>query len=167
MYKYQFTSSLKDLLDAEKAERSLRTMRTPFRWSIVIFGAVWFVIGIIEFDPANPIGKPLVWILAGSIIFYFFGVKTIFKRRNIKKNNAQIQDISLAFGEDCIKLNIGGVGSFARRWEELTGFADTPKGILFYFTDGVVNWLPTRVFTNNAERKGFVEFLNKKHTTVR
>jgi len=43
--------------------------------------------------------------------------------------------------------------------ERLAGAADTDKGILFYFTDGVKSWLPNRVFGGEAERGSVPEVL--------
>lgn len=51
------------------------------------------------------------------------------------------------------------MGQFTRQWDELAGITDTNKGILFYFSDAVKNWLPNRVFGNEVERGNCFEFL--------
>ncbi|OGT20134.1 MAG: hypothetical protein A2V90_06695 [Gammaproteobacteria bacterium RBG_16_57_12] len=159
MYRYQFTSTVEDLLEAEEAERSSRSVRAPFRWVAVAFGVTWLVIGIVAFDFTKLSWRPIVWILLGIGILYFFAIKPYLKRSRIKKNNAPRQDLTLEFGDDCLKFEISDVGNFTRRWEELAGFVDTDKGILFYFNDGIVNWIPNRVFADKAERDNFIEFL--------
>jgi hypothetical protein len=160
MYKYQFVSTIADLLDAEEAERTLKSMRASFRWLVAILGVVWLAIGIIAFDFNDPIWRPIVWMLIGVLLVYFFAVKPYSKRRRIRRSNAPKEDLTLDFGDDCIKLIIGSIGVVTRKWEEFGDFADTKKGILFYFNDGIVNWLPNRVFANGNEKSNFIEFLN-------
>jgi hypothetical protein len=162
MFRYQFTSTVEDLLEAEEAERTARSVRASFRWLIVIFGVAWLVIGVIAFDFNKPVWRPIVWVLIGLGILYFFAIKPYFTRSRIKQNNAARQDLILEFDDDSLRLQISGVGSFTRRWEEFTGFTDTNKGILFYFSDGIVNWIPNRVFSGTSERNNFIEFL-KSH----
>ena len=161
MYQYQFTSTIEDLLDAEKVERSA-SIQTSMRWIVVIMGLAWIVVGVIAFDLNKPIWRPLIWIFIGIAILYLFIIRPYFKRNRIKRNNASHQDLMVEFLDDCIKLHITGVGDFTRQWEEFAGFIDADKGILFYFNDGIVNWLPNRVFTNIGARNGLVEFLRGK-----
>lgn len=52
MYKYQFTSTVEDLLEAEEAEeaeRTVRSARAPFRWIIASLGVAWLVAGVLAF----------------------------------------------------------------------------------------------------------------------
>lgn len=157
MYKYQFTSTIQDLLDAEKADRTERSVHEPFRWIIILMGIAWFMIGIITLNQQNT--KSVLWILIGSLILYIFSIKPYFKRQRIRKSNSASQDIILEFDDDRFMIQIKNVGEFVRKWEELNGFVDTAKGTLFYFNDGIINWLPNRVFGNDLERNNFKEFI--------
>lgn len=164
MYKYQFTSTVEDLLEAEEAERSARLARAPFRWAIAVLGVVWFLAGIFSFEWSNPSWRPLVWLSIGIGIFYYFMISP-YKRRNIiRKENAPQQDVVLSFSDDCIKLRIGDVGNFTRQWEEIVEVIDAQKGIVFLFSDGVANWIPNRVFSNEGERRGFLGFLKNRYS---
>ena len=162
MYRYQFTSTIEDLLAAEEAERTARSVRAPFRWVIVVFGVGWLTIAILAFNINKPTWQPLIWAVIGGVILYFFVGKPYLKRSRIRQTNAVCQDLTLEFGDDCLKFHITGIGDFVRQWREFTSFVDTRKGILFYFTDGTVNWLPNRIFPDTAERNSFIEFL-KNH----
>ncbi len=163
MYKYQLTSTIQDLLDAEKADRSERSVHAPFRWIIILLGIAWLVIGVITLRSPNL--KSVLWILLGVLTLYFFAVKPYIKRKRITKNNSVSQDLILEFNEDRLILKIKDTGEFIRQWEELNSFVDTNKGILFYFNDGVVNWLPNRVFANGSEKDTFKEYV-KSHQKV-
>ena len=159
MYKYQFTSTVEDLLEAEEAERSARFVRAPFRWVIALLGVAWLVAGVLAFDWSNPTWRPVVWLFLGVGLLYYFVIRPYLQRSRIKENNAPQQNLALEFNDNCIKLGISGVGDFTREWEELVEFTDTRKGIIFYFSDGVVNWIPDRVFFDKEERNKLIEFL--------
>lgn len=161
MYKYQFTGTVEDLLEAEEAERTARSARAPFRWVVALLGIAWLVAGVIAFDWSNLSWRPVVWILLGIGVLYYFVIRPYLRRSRIKESNAPKQDLVLEFHDDCIKLGISGVGDFTRKWEELVEFIDARKGIIFYFSDGVVNWIPDRVFTDKGERNKFIEFLQE------
>lgn len=115
--------------------------------------------GILAFDRSNVSWRPIVWLLLGIGILYYFVIRPYLKRGSIKESNASQQDLVLVFDDDLLKLEISGVANFTRKWEELVDFIDTRKGIIFCFSDGVVNWLPERVFSDSTERNNFIEFL--------
>lgn len=161
MYKYQFTSTVEDLLEAEEAERTARSARAPFRWLIALLGVAWLVAGVFAFDWSNLSWRPVVWLLLGVGVIYCFIFRTYLRRSRIKENNAPQQDIALEFHDDYMKLEISSVGEFTRKWEELVEFIDARKGIIFYFSDGVVNWIPDRVFADGEERNRFIEFIQE------
>jgi len=162
VYKYQFTSTLEDLLEAEEAERTARLARAPFRWVIALLGVAWLVASVLAFTWSSPSWRTVVWLLLGIGVIYYFVARPYLRRSRINENNAPQQDLDLEFHEDYIKLEISGVGEFTRKWEELVEFIDTPKGIIFCFSDGVVNWIPDRVFADGEERKRFVEFIQSR-----
>jgi hypothetical protein len=157
MYKYRFTSTVEDLLEAEEAERSA-FIRGPFRWAIVVLGLVWLAVGLATLV-RQPTWQPLVWTCLGLGVLYYFVVRPRRRASRITNNNAVRQDLTLEFADSGLNLGVSGVGQFTRQWNELVGITDTDKGILFYFSDGVKNWLPSRVFASDAEKGNFVEFL--------
>jgi hypothetical protein len=157
MYRYEFTSTVDDLLEAEEAERS-RLMRGPFRWLAVALGVAWFAAGLVALVK-QPTWQAFIWVCLGTGVLYYFVIGPRERRTRIKSNNVERQELTLEFAHDRMTLGVSGHGQFTRQWNELAGIADTDKGILFYFTDGVKNWLPNRVFTSEAERGSFLEFL--------
>ena len=164
MYRYQFTSTIADLLEAEEAERSA-FIRRPFRWAIVVLGLVWLASGLAALV-RQPTWRPLVWTCLGLGVLYYLVVSPRRRRSRITSSNAARQECTLEFADDGVNLGISGVGQFTRQWDELAAITDTDKGILFYFSDGVKNWLPNRVFASEMEKGNFVEFL-KGHRTPR
>jgi len=101
----------------------------------------------------------------GAGVLYYFVLWPRRRRSRITANNAARQDLTLEFADDGLNLGISGVGQFTRRWDELAGITDTGKGILFFFTDGVKNWLPNRVFGSEVERGNFLQFLKGHQVT--
>jgi YcxB-like protein len=160
LFKYQFTSAVEDLLDAEEAERS-RSIRKPVRSAIVVLGALWLGTGIVVFA-TTPDWRAAVWIALGAVVIYKFVVKPHSRRRRIRTGNAASQGVSLEFDNDSLRMEVAGVGSFTRQWDQLTAVADSPKGVLVFFTDGIVNWLPSRVFGGPTERQQFIDFARNR-----
>lgn len=162
MYKYQFTSTVEDLLEAEEAERTARLARAPFRWIIASLGVAWLVAGVLAFDWSNPSWRPIVWLLLGAGVIYYLVVRPYLWRSRIKENNTPEQALALEFHDDCLKLAVSGIGEFTRKWEELVKFIVARKGVIFYFSDGAVNWIPDRVFADGEERNSFIEFIQRR-----
>ena len=160
MYRYQFTSTTKDLLEAEEAERS-SFLRRPLRVALIVLAMAWLGAGLATFV-RRPALQPLVWICLGTVVLYYLAVRPRRQRSGIRTNNAARQDVTLEFADEGLNVEISGVGQFTRRWDELAGITHTGQGILFYFADGVKNWLPNRVFAIEQERGTFLEFL-KSH----
>lgn len=162
MYRYQFTSTVKDLLEAEEAERTARSARAPFRWVLIFVGFAWLVSGVIAFDWHSPSWRPFIWLLLGVGVLYCFVLKPYLRRNQIIRNNEPYQNVILEFHDNSIKLQIDGVGNFVRSREELVEVVDASKGVIFYFSDGVVSWLPNRVFSNSDDRNKFIKSLQSR-----
>ena len=161
MYQYSFISTTSDLLDAKEAGRTARWARAPFRLLLIVLGIVWFIAGIVTFNPSNLIGRSIIWLLLGTGVIYYFLINPLIIRSRIKKS-AGNYELVIEFDNDRININAGDTGRFLRKWEELTSFVDAKKGIVFYFDDGIVNWLPNRVFNGKTERDKFLGFLRDK-----
>lgn len=159
-YEYQFTSTVDDLLEAERTEWSSRTVRPPLRWLIAASGTIWIVAGVIALASGKPLLWPLIWIGFGLSLVYFFGFKTFIRRAQIKRLGAGCQKIALLFGDDSLRIEACG-REFVRKWEDFRDFVSAAKGVLFYFADGTANWLPDRVFVDKAERMEFLDFVNE------
>jgi hypothetical protein len=162
MYQYSFISTTSDLLDAEEAVRTVRWARFPFRLLIILMGFLWMGAGIAAFDVSNPLGRPIVWLILGSGILYYFLVVPGLIRSKIRNNVDNGEMTVIGFDDAKIMININNVGCLVRRWDDFIGFNDSKKGIIFYFNDGIVNWLPNRVFLDKDKRVDFVKFLQEK-----
>jgi hypothetical protein len=156
-FRYEFTSTVEDLLAAEEAERSA-VIPGPLRQVIVILGAIWLVAGLVALVRQQN-WQSLIWVGLGIAVVYVFVVRPRIVRDRIKTNNPEQRGVILDFADDCMRLGVSGVGQFTREWDELSGVADAEKGILFYFSDGVKSWLPNRVFASEAEREAFLKFV--------
>lgn len=162
MYKYKFTTTVDDLLTAENESRSAQFARTSFCWVTSSFGMILIVSGILSYIFYNQNLKPIIWICIGYFIIYYFFIKIYTYRNKVKRNNYQKQDISIEFYNNYINIHSDNNGNLIRRWENLIEFVELKKGIIFYFDDGVINWLPNRVFLDKQEQADFIAFL-KKH----
>lgn len=161
MYRFAFTSRMEDLLEAEKAERRTRVARPVFQITAVFIGIGLFASGMIAWQEGYRLEKAGVWLLLGSIIIYYFCVWPYKRRMMITKQNPPSRDVCVEFDSEGIRVHINGEGDFMRQWEELVEVIDTVNGVLFVFSDGAINWLPHRVFSDDTERRNFVEFVKE------
>ncbi len=159
MYRYEFTSTLEDLLDAEKAERTVRVGRLFFRMLAILIGVGWLVSGFVAIGQSQLGWKPVMWLIFGCGILYYFIIWPGRRRARIKRNNAPEKNVSVEFRDMCIRLHVDGQGEYVRRWDELVDVFVARKGVAFVFDDGVVNWLPNRVFHDDDERRRLIEFV--------
>jgi len=162
MYRYQFTSTIEDLLDAEAARRATHSWRQTVRWILTGAGVFALLAGMSVFEFAQPRVVPFFWTVAGACVAYIAGLRPYLEQRRQRNNIAKIQDVAIEFGDTGMQLQIGEVGYTRRRWQDLTGYQASDKGILFYFMDGVVNWIPDRAFANKTERQNLIDFLESR-----
>lgn len=163
MRRYQFTSKIQDLLDAEEADRTARTgLSKTLRWELSLLIVIFSVIGFLAFRSPGHGGVSIVGLLVDIVLLYYLVGKSYWRRRRIRKVNPPCAEVTLEFQDDHLEIEVGGSGTFGREWRELAEFTNAPRGILLYFDDGIVNWLPNRVFTDKMGKKAFVEFLQSQ-----
>ncbi|MDH5637465.1 MAG: hypothetical protein OEZ04_03155 [Nitrospinota bacterium] len=165
MYKFQFTSTIEDLLEADEAFRSEVFARPALRQSATfigvffIQGSVFTLSGVFSFPEEGFMRISLFLLVIGTIITYYSAVAPWLSRRRIRMNNAATQEVSLIFEDSGVQLDIQGVGSFVRAWGEMKYYVDTSKGIIISSDDGTLNCLPNRVFPDKNEREAFRKYL--------
>jgi MFS family permease len=159
MYRYQFTSTLEDLLEAEKVDRYSTSISVRFHWVVTLFGLALVSAGIVNLYMAKYGWRPILWLAVGFGILYSFAIRPRLRRSRIRKTNSPRQDVTLEFSDDCLRLEVSGSGEFVRGWDELIRIDAAGKGVLFYFSDGIVNWLPDRIFADTVERSNFIKFI--------
>lgn len=159
MYTYRFTSTINDLLDAEEADTTERTMRRSLRWVVAAIGVAGIVAAIDALRSSPYAWEFVVGLVACGYIVYYFAIASYVRRRSIRRNNPLSTDIALQFREDGIEIELVGQGTYTRGWQELLKFAHARKGTLLYFDDGTVNWIPDRVFRDGEEREAFLVYL--------
>ena len=162
-YRISFTSTREDLVQAFEAERTAVTgMRRGVRWGIIGMGWMWLLGGVVFWHHTRQWWLPLIWLALGVSILWCNVARPFMKRRHIRKTAAASQELTLEFKDDGIHIEAPGVGTFDRTWEELDGTRNCDEGLLVYFTDGTVDWLPRRVFTNDAVKTALHAFLLKQ-----
>ncbi|MDH5756777.1 MAG: hypothetical protein OEZ55_08935 [Nitrospinota bacterium] len=159
MFEFSYTSTVEDLLDADKALRAELHFRASYRWFAAFLGFFFLVAGILASALEGVSVQFLIWILIGTTITFYFIVAPHLARKRIRANNMQYQDVFVVFGNNGIRLDVLGIGAFERNWEELVYYVDTPVGVILIFDDGIVNSLPNRVFADSYERKTFIDYL--------
>lgn len=158
-YRYRFTSTLRDLLEAEEADMTANTIQGWMRWTISFIGLVMIVTGLLELGSLANCWIASLRALGGCFLLYYFLIKSYVRRFRIRKNNDASQELVLEFCAEYLRIEASGQGTFRREWNELYDFKDAARGVLLYFDDGIINWLPNRVFEDRAEKTALVEFL--------
>ncbi len=165
LYRYQFTSTVEDLLDTEEADMIEKTgMRRSLRWFVSFFGLFMVVCGLIGF--ARTLGwKYLLVVLSGSILLYSYFIESFVTRRRIRETNDSSQELTLEFNDDYLLTEAIGKGTSKRNkreWSELADIKTAKRGVLLYFYDGDLNWLPNRVFMGTAEKAAFAQYIKSR-----
>jgi hypothetical protein len=166
MYQFKFKSTIDDLLKAERIDRNLKSFHIVVRILLVLICFLFLGIGVIDIFFSHINIRALIWICIGLLIFFFLFLLPIINKRIIIKNNMIEVYVSIKFYDDCIKININNVNNYIRNWEELKFIKNSEDGILFFFSDNVINWLPRRVFTDENEKKIFLNFLEDKKNII-
>jgi hypothetical protein len=161
-FAFEFTSTTRDLLDAYTAHVTMATgMRPFFRWVMALFGVLYVALFFDElFSPsAEGTWQPYVWLSLGSWLSWRNLVRPLLEQRKIRKQNPPTQQITVRFDPDGIQIDVHDVDFFHRKWNELQTVQTAHKGILLYFMDGAVNWLPHRIHSSETEKQQFTHFL--------
>jgi hypothetical protein len=162
VYQYQFTSTIKDLLDAEDADATERSVRKSLRWAIAVIGAAAVVTAVEEFILMGLSIQPVMRLLLGGYAVYYFAVARYWKRREIRRQNASSLDVAFEFRDTYLEIRASENGTYKREWNELLDVKLAARSVLLYFADGTVNWLPNRVFRDKAEKMELVQFLRSR-----
>jgi hypothetical protein len=162
-FSFHFTSTHEDLLDAFAAQQRSRSgMRPWVRACVVGLGFLWLA-GAIAFAP-DVFGKrlvwlPIVWFLMGSVIVWKFLLQPILIRHRVRTLTPPAQPLVLNFTDSGIHIEAEGVGAFDLDWAEVTGIESAESGVAMGFTDGMVHWLPKRVFRETDEQQAFISYV--------
>ncbi len=156
-YKFNFTSTHKDLIDSYKAMRNARSGLSSWsRGAILLLGLMW-LLGFIFISPEDvDFTKSLIWFALGLFIVWNIVIKPYLEIKHIKESNEPEQAINLVFTDDYIEAISEEGERFTRKWDEVEAFQGFRKGVLIGFSDGIVNWLPLRVFESHEHKKQFV-----------
>ena len=157
--RFEFTSATEDLLQAYAAERTaVSGLRSIVRWCVIGMGCAWLLGAIVFWRKASGL-QLTIWIGLGVAILWRDAVKPFLKRWEIRRTAAGPKDLVLDFTEAGIHIEVQDVGVFDRSWQELDAAIDTDEGVLVYFNDGIVNWLPRRLFQDNKSKTDLYTFL--------
>ena len=117
-------------------------------------GYAWLLGAIVFWRKASAL-QLTAWIALGIGVLWKDVVKPFWKRRHIRASVAASQEVAFEFTDNAIRIEALGVGTFNRAWDELDGTINSDEGVLIYFNDGTVNWLPRRVFPNDVTKRAF------------
>ena len=163
-YSIEYTSTCDDLIEAYEAERISRLSR-DFRWARIVMGWGWIILAIVTWLKifprvrADKWWQPLIPLILGTGLLWYNVTKPFLQKRRIRASNPASQKLHLDFMSDGIQIQAEKIGTFKRTWEELAAVTNAKKGLLIYFTDGIANWLPERVFQNTVEKTALYTFL--------
>jgi YcxB-like protein len=161
-YSIEFISTREDLVQAFEAERTATSgMRRAVRWCIVGMGWLWLA-GAVCFWTKASRSQLIIWLSLGVAIIWSNVMKPFFKRWRIRTTAPASQKLGVEITEDGIHIEADGGGAFSRTWDELDGVIDCDEGILVYFTDRIVNWLPRRVFTDSKTKAELYSYMRQR-----
>jgi hypothetical protein len=166
-YRIAYTATVQDLLDAHTADMNFKDgFGFLFRLILVLFGIFWacgpiwiFVFKLTEFN----IHRLITWLCGCGIVLGFL-VRPWIERAKIRKTNPLPADVSLKFDETGITIENSIVGEFHRSWNEVKNTTLCSKGLLIYFTDGICNLLPKRIFPQKKDSLKLHAFIHKSIT---
>lgn len=162
IYKFNEPEKAKDLVDAHKEGPPKRSEMHPASRLIISTVGLFFLMGGLTGAFSKNSGLlPLIWLVLGFVIIWFFLVKPEIAKKKLKFSAEQQKEVSLVLNEDGITVK-SRFYELKREWPELLEYKRTKKGIHLYFIDGVVNWLPADAFYEQDEMKAFVGLLRKK-----
>ena len=163
-----FTSTQEDLIQASEAEQTtVSGMRRGVRWGVIGLGWMWLLGAVVLWDQARrQWWLPLIWLALGISILCSNVVRPFMRRRHIRKTARAAQELTLEFTTGGIHIEAPGAGVFDRTWNELDGARNCDEGVLVYFIDGTADWLPRRVFPNDATKNALHAFLLERMEQV-
>jgi hypothetical protein len=169
-YKFKFVSTHKDIVEGFRTVRNAESgMNGWSRGLVLLLGLMWLLGFIFVAPKASTIWQLLIWLFLGSFIVYKIAVKPYVQIKYIKESNPESQKIEITFTDNHIEAIAENGESFNRSWEELEHFQGFSNGVVFMFSDGIVNWFPLRVFESKSHKERFVNDVvmllnNKKHS---
>jgi hypothetical protein len=167
-FSFRFESTHRDLLDAHAAQQASQSWLCPSPLERALatgFGMFWIGCAIVFGPKAIKEGtwwRALILFALGTSIIGTCLLKPFLARRRIRQTTPATQPITVAFTGSGIHIEASGIGVFDRTWDELVGVELAEKGVAFAFTDGLVNWLPNRVFQAQSERRVCAAYLISK-----
>lgn len=163
-YSIEYISTCDDLIEAYEGERISHRSRAD-RWVLIILGWGWFILPFVVWLKVFPNVRadkwwqPFIPLIMGAGLLWYNVIEPFLRKRRIRANNPTSQKLHLEFISDGIQIQAEGIGTFKRTWDEFAAVVNTKKGLLIYFTDGIVNWLPQRVFQNMEAKRSVFTFL--------
>lgn len=156
-YKFNYTSTHKDLIDSYNAVRNAQSgLSTWSRGLVFMLGVMW-LLGFIFLAPrADNLWQPLIWLVLGCTIVWKVAIKPYLEVKYIKESNEPEQKVNLVFSDNQIEAISEDGESFIRKWDEVDAFQGFNNGVFVGFSDGVMNWLPARVFESKRQKEKFV-----------
>jgi hypothetical protein len=169
-FSFRFTSTHEDLLDAYAAQQRERSgMRPWMRACLAGLGFMWLAGAVASAPKAvreEQAVLPVIWLSLGSIIVWKFLLQPIFKRRHIRSTTPPAQPLVLEFTDSGLHVEAEGVGVFDRAWVEFVLIEPAEKGVAMTFTmtftDGMVHWLPNRIFSAPNQRQALIDYVTSR-----
>lgn len=160
--RFSFTSTTQDLVDAHEAHRTLSDpVRPLFRVILLVFGLVLAItpLWVLVVRRATLDWMSVLVGLAGWALVWRELIRPRLQRRRIRRSAPAAQEVVVEFAEQGILIQTGSGPAFTRSWDEVTTAVLCRKGLLVSFTDGIVNWLPSRVCSSRDEMASLQAFI--------
>ena len=162
-YKFEFNSTHQDLIDSYTAVKNSTSGLSDWsRGAILILGFMWLVGFIFLAPKTDNMYQAIIWLVLGVFIIWKVGFKPYLEKKHIKDTNDENQKVALLINNEGITAFSQDGHSRLVKWENIEIIESAKKGIFIGFDDGLVNWLPNRLFSNKNERNEFIDSINSK-----
>ena len=165
---FEYTNTRKDILDSYDAVYTAETqMRPAFRIILISFGLFWGLSPVIVWAGGGPlhfsISSLLIW-ASGCAIVWNLLIRYYRERQRINKQAYPERPVRMDFLEDEINILNANEEAMKRQLNDLSTVSVNKKGLLFVYVDGLINWLPLRVFRDHRDLKEFASEINKRRS---
>ena len=162
-YKFEFISTHRDLIDSYIAVKNSNSGLSGWsRTAVLILGIMWLLGFILLTPTADNLFQPLIWLLLGVSIIWYIGVKPYLEKKHIKEVNDEEQNVKLLVNDHGITAIDESDQQRCIEWKNVEVIENAKKGIFIGFDDGLINWLPNRLFANKKQKKRFINSVINK-----
>jgi hypothetical protein len=103
-----------------------------------------------------------ILLIIGLILLRAWLVVPFLRRSRIRRESGAAKTIRIIIDENSITEEAGDVPKETWEWNHVDRIVESRKGLIIYFHEGRLMWLPTRIFDGNNAREEFIALAARK-----